>query len=583
MVADMRAGNRTPRVAETFAGSNAGEIIDSARDAFIAMDADGVVTGWNRAAEAMFGYRQDEAVGQPLAPLIIPDAYRAQHDAGVLRFLRTRKLSVLGEHREYEGLRRSGDTFPIEITHWWLEDQGPVTFYAFIRDITDRKVRDEEIVRRRARESELTHRMLHDDLTGLANRSLAIEHITQLLARRARYGGDVAILFVDLDRFKLVNDNLGHAAGDDLLRTVAHRMRGTVRTTDVVARVAGDEFAVLCDRLAGPQEAEEVAHRVMTALAAPVDLGGERIRMRCSVGVALVTDPDETAEELMLNADAAMYRAKERGRGQIAIFDDDMRERMRNRLQMERELAECIDRGQLCVRYRPILDLRTDKLAGVQPIVCWQHPRLGLLAPPEFSPIAEQTGMMLPILLWGQQEWSADMTRWRAQRNAPLYLGIDLTSRQISDGELVRAILDTTRRNAVDPASIGIFVAELGSEPDDADAPVQAAAQSLAQAGISVGIYGFGAGTAVLSRVASPMFAAVKIAAQLARNVDTQPRARAVVGAVTDMARALDLTVFVDGVGTRAGRDCLAALGCDFAQGDEVGEAVPAGIVDAWL
>ncbi|MEO7125796.1 MAG: GGDEF domain-containing protein [Nakamurella sp.] len=186
-------------------------------------------------------------------------------------------------------------------------------------------------------------------MTGLGNRTLALERIGHALVRRERYGGDLAVLFVDLDRFNLVNDNLGHDAGDELLCVVADRLTTSVRATDSVARVAGDEFVVICDELDRPDEAQVIAHRILSSLQEPVDLAGERVRVRGSIGIAFAHGDTDTAEDLLRDAAAAMYRAKESGRAQVAAFDDSMRQRLRNELHMEREIAECLDRGELRV------------------------------------------------------------------------------------------------------------------------------------------------------------------------------------------------------------------------------------------
>lgn len=326
-----RAFERDEALQETkTAVADARRILSAAGDAFVGIDGDGMVTGWNDRAEAMFGWTSAEALGRPASEFIVTDVLGAAHHACGRPWLASNRATVVGDRIEMEGLRRNGERFPLEISFWAVRSGIRWGFYSLCRDITDRK----------AHEADLAHRALHDELTGLAKRSLAIERINHALTRRARHGLDVAVLFLDLDRFKVINDSFGHHAGDELLRAVARRVSSAVRPGDTIARMAGDEFAIICDELLSPADARRLAHRILQALSRPIDVADGRIRIGASVGIALAESAGDSAEGLLRDADAAMYWAKRHGRGQVAVFDVAMRSRRHNGLRTKPEVAE---------------------------------------------------------------------------------------------------------------------------------------------------------------------------------------------------------------------------------------------------
>lgn len=554
---------------------NAQRILDTARDAFIAMNSDGVITSWNAAAEQMFGYSRAEADGRQMSELIVPVGLRAAHDSALRRYVDTRIPRLAEQYGEYDAVHRSGRTFPVEITHWHLEVDGEMTFYAFLRDVTERHSRELELVHRRAREAELTHRTLHDALTGLANRTLALERLSHALARRFRHGGDLAVLFVDLDRFKLVNDNLGHDAGDELLCVTAARLTASVRGSDSVARVSGDEFVVICPDLAGRGEAMMIAGRILDALQVPLELSGERVRIRGSVGIAFADAPDDTAEDLLRDADAAMYRAKENGRAQVAIFDDGMRQRLRNQLHMEREIVEALERDELRVWYRPIVDLRSGQVSGMQPMIAWQHPRLGLLEPMAFTPVAEEIGVMPTILDWAIREICRQCVRWQQAGGTGVSIDIDLTARQIEHPAFVESLASALQAAGLPGSALTISVLPPPGPPPSRNEALLAALDTMRAQGVVVGINGCGVDSAVLSWLADIPFDVLRIAPELGAAIGTRPRADAVVAALVEMAHRMVMRTSIDGLLTAAQRDRAAALGCDLGQGAVFGTMAP--------
>jgi diguanylate cyclase (GGDEF)-like protein/PAS domain S-box-containing protein len=549
------------------------QILDSAGDAFIGLDRHGLVTAWNQQAEVMFGWTRDMALGQRVAEMIIPPEHRAAHEVGMARFLATGEPRVLGQRLDLTALRRSGECFPIELTLWATASTEGWSFYAFGRDITER----------RAAEADLAFRALHDDLTGLANRTLVVDRLEHALAQGARTGLGTAVLFVDLDRFKVVNDSLGHAAGDRLLEVVGSRIRHVVRPEDTVGRFAGDEFLVVCENLTDATDATRVAERILTALSEPIDLDGDHVRLDASVGIALDTAPATTAADLLREADAAMYRAKEHGRGRFEVFDERMRDRILNRLRTERELQGCLEREELRLHYQPIVTLPEGKIVGVEALVRWQHPQRGLLAPGEFISLAEETGMIVPIGSWVLEEACRQAQLWEAQGCEGLTLSINLSARQITQSDFVKTIADIVGGAELRPGRVGL---ELEVTESLLMADPEAITGTLAELralGVALAIDDFGTGYSSLAYLKWFPIDTVKIDRSFINDIDTDPRERAIVQAVVDLGHALGLSVIGEGVETEAQRAELASIGCDLAQGFLFAKPGPADVITPML
>jgi diguanylate cyclase (GGDEF)-like protein/PAS domain S-box-containing protein len=545
---------------------HAQEILDGAGDAYVAMDAAGLVTGWNRAAEAMFGWSRQQALGQPVSQLIIPTDYRADHDAGMQRFLRTGQPQVMGQPLELEALRRSGEVFPIEMSFWAQRRGDHWHFYSFGRDITARK----------AREADLAHRALHDDLTGLANRALIEDLITQALARRTRSGTDLAVLFCDLDRFKTVNDSLGHAAGDRLLQAVAARLTGAVRPADTVGRLAGDEFVIVCDDLAGPDEATSIATRILAAMQAPIELADDRYRVSVSIGIAVAGPATGTAEDLLRDADTAMYQAKEDGGARIGRFDDATAQRASNRLRTELDLATCLEGDQLRLHYQPIVSLTDGRIVGVEALLRWQHPTRGLLGPGHFIPVAEDTGMIVPIGAWVLRHACQQAVTWARHGIQGLSIAVNLSVRQLSQAGFLHEAATIIRDTGLDPARIGLdleVTESLLMHDPHASARILT---DLHELGVRLSIDDFGTGYSSLAYLKHFPVDTIKIDRSFITNITTDSRDLSLVAAITSLGHALELTVLAEGVETEAQRARLTTLGADLAQGFLFARPIPA-------
>src|SRR4051794_26490572 len=416
-------------------------------------------------------------------------------------------------------------------------------------------------VERKGLEARLAHQALHDDLTGLPNRALFLDRLGQALPRLGRHATSLAVLFLDLDKFKAVNDVLGHAAGDELLRAVAARLEGILRAGDTAARLSGDEFAVLCEDVAGERHAVGVAERVAEALRAPFRLGGgDEVNVGTSVGIALATEPTEDPDTLLREADAAMYRAKERGGGVYEVFDDGMRARTARRRETEVSLRRALELGELAVRFLPQVELETGEICGAEALVRWNDPERGLVGPLEFIATAEETGLILPIGAWVLEEACRLSRRWPG-----LVTAVNLSPRQSWHPDLVDVVAGALERTGADP---GTLLLEIGEAAVSEDLEAGAATlRRLEALGVRLALDDFGTGPSSLRALQRLPVDEVKIDGSLVSALGTDEQAGAFVGAIISLAHALGLRTVAEGVETAVQADALRALGCDLAQG----------------
>ncbi|HZQ79859.1 MAG TPA: EAL domain-containing protein [Acidimicrobiia bacterium] len=440
------------------------------------------------------------------------------------------------------------------------------------QDITDRK-RAEEELSRLAR---------HDPLTGLPNRALFLDRLSQALARLNRTPGLLAVLFMDLDGFKMINDSLGHEAGDELLTVLAERLQGVVRPSDTVARFGGDEFTVLCEALARPDEALAIARRLADAAAAPLALSaGHDAELTASVGVAF-SRGEGTPEGLLRDADVAMYRAKEQGPDRCEIFDVALRQRATERLATIQALRAALDRDEFRLVYQPQVDLRDGRIVGVEALVRWQHPERGLLGPAQFIPLAEESQLIVPIGDWVIAEACRQAARWRAEGAAPLKVSINVSARQLAYGDLAESIATALTATATPAGTVCLEITE-NVLMSDADFYLEALL-GLRFLGVSLAVDDFGRGyssLAYLQRFPLDILKVDKAFVDGLGNGDA--RARAIPRAVINLARDIGLTVVAEGVETAGQARDLVDLGCAYAQGYHFARPEPPEAITARL
>jgi diguanylate cyclase (GGDEF)-like protein len=427
---------------------------------------------------------------------------------------------------------------------------------------------------------ELERMARHDALTGLPNRALFIERTREALARARRTGAPVAVLFADLDRFKVVNDSLGHTIGDRLLVEVAGRLRAAVRPFDTVARLSGDEFAVLCEDVPGAAEAVALAERVQSAMSVPFELGGTELFVTSSVGVVMGGSSDDEPETMLRDADAAMYRAKERGRARHELFDEEMRVEARLRLDLARDLRKALHRGQLRLVYQPSIDLRAGGARSVEALLRWDHPERGPVPPGEFIAMAEESGLIVPIGAWVLDEACRQAAAWQAD-GEDLTVAVNLSAHHFSRPELLDTVAEILSRRGVDPGRLVIEITESAvmADPEAAIATMD----GLKDLGVGLAIDDFGTGYSSLSYLKRFPVDALKVDRSFVGGLGSDLQDRTIASAVVSLAHSLGLTAVAEGVETRRQLEELQALGCDSAQGFLWSRPVPPADLVGWL
>ena len=426
-------------------------------------------------------------------------------------------------------------------------------------------------------QEQLHHQAYHDPLTGLANRSLFTDKLKEAIAER---GGELAVLFIDLDDFKTINDSLGHAAGDELLVSVAARLRGCLRPEDLVARLGGDEFAVMVrDSHDAEEAAVNVARRIMEAFMLPVDVGSESVAVYVSVGIATSHGDDFTAEELIRDADVAMYKAKTSGKGHFQVFHPSMGAAVLERHGLKEELRLAIERQQLTLYFQPIVDLDTGRLVAEEALVRWEHPRRGLVGPSEFVPLAEETGLILSLGQYVLEEACRHVCRWEARRAADPTTGgdvavhVNLSAVEFRDPELVPRVQATLASAEVDPRSLVFEITETVLL-DDSER-VAATIGDLRALGVRFALDDFGTGYSSLSYLHTLPFDQLKIAKSFVDGLARGGRESSFVRMIIELARTLGVTVIAEGIESHEQVDALVRLECDLGQGFHLGRPKP--------
>jgi diguanylate cyclase (GGDEF)-like protein len=415
---------------------------------------------------------------------------------------------------------------------------------------------------RKRLEGELVHRATHDGLTGLANRTLAVQQLREALG--VDRPDHVGLLFCDLDKFKAINDRLGHEVGDELLQLVAGRLRGSLRPTDLLARFGGDEFVVVLDGIGKLSEVAEIGQRVSRAMEDAFILRGERIFMSASVGGVLGVRRRATASEMLRDADAAMYVAKERGQGHVEVFDEAASHRSLDRLDLRSDLQRALERNQLSLRYQPIVDLDDGRAVAFEALLRWHHPRRGMVPPGEFIPLAEETGAILPIGRWMLAEACRQLAEWRRRPYVrTLAMSVNISPIQLQQPQLGADMLSVIKESGVDPSDIWLEVSEHSQLRYEISEP----AQVLRAAGVRFALDDFGVSYASLGYLKRFPVEMLKIDRSFVSGVATRDSDRGIVQAVVAIAASLGLDVVAEGIETPAERDALRSFGCHRGQG----------------
>ncbi|HEX5802593.1 MAG TPA: EAL domain-containing protein [Azospira sp.] len=516
----------------------------------------------NPAFERITGYRAPEVVGQSGRFLVRDDL--AQKGLTEIRAaLRDRREG----HTILRNYRKDGQMFWNELSIAPVRDEsGEVTthFVSIINDVSERI----------AYEQQLEYHATHDVLTGLANRNLLHDRINQSILQAKHAGKLVGVLLLDLDRFKLINDGFGHAPADNLLKAVAERLNHCVRETDTVARLGGDEFVVVASHIDDPDNIAGVAAKILRQLAQPIDVEGKEVFVTASVGIAIYPRDGDHGEALLRNADVAMYRVKEHGRNSYRFYAPEMSHMALDRLDMEGNLRRALERDEITVFFQPILSLASGRIVGAEALARWNHPRIGMIHPPEFIPLAEETGLIIPLGERILRLVCEQIASWQAAGLPPLRVAINLSARQFRQDDLPRLVGRTLQETGVGGDSLELELTESMVMHDVENAI--AMLRELKQLGVDLSLDDFGTGYSSLSYLKRFPIDALKIDRSFVRDIDSEADDAAIAHAVIAMAHSLGLRVIAEGVENEAQLGLLHKYGCDEYQGFLFSRAVPA-------
>ncbi|SDP48280.1 response regulator receiver modulated diguanylate cyclase/phosphodiesterase with PAS/PAC sensor(s) [Rhodoferax sp. OV413] len=550
-------------------------ILDNMVDGVITIDARGQMESFNKAASAIFGYAPDEVLGRNVA-MLMPGPHRQHHDSYLQHFQRTGEARVIGLPREVEGQRKSGQVFPMSLSVSQVDRAGEPTFIGIVRDITQRHQRDEEI-RRLA---------FYDPLTGLPNRRLLMDRLKQAMASTVRNRQHGAVMFLDLDHFKQLNDTLGHDVGDLLLQQVAARLHACMREVDCVARLGGDEFVVLLEALSqqaheAATQAEAIANKILYALGQPYTLRGQAHDSTPSIGIVVFAQDHASLDELLKKADVAMYQAKSAGRNTACFFDPAMQAAVLAHAELEKDLRHGLEQHEFELHYQVQMDGQ-GAAVGAEALVRWHSPQRGQVSPAQFIPLAEESGMILPLGQWVLETACAQLQAWAGRSaTAGWTMAVNVSASQFAQADFVANVAAALQHTGADPHLLKLELTESMLVNDVEDVILKM--NQLKAQGVCFSLDDFGTGYSSLSHLKRLPLDQLKIDQSFVRDILTDPSDAVIARTIVALGHSLGLAVIAEGVETADQRDFLAGLGCDAFQGYHFGRPAPAAALQAFM
>jgi diguanylate cyclase (GGDEF)-like protein/PAS domain S-box-containing protein len=544
-------------------------LLDVTADAVLVFDQLGALMFCNDGARELIGVNEQTGLNDAAAQMFI-QAIRDQVPREVTTSSTSNRWEGELGFRSPDGIMR---TLSIVLQIVRTAD-GVISHYSAIaRDITEAKQLQDE----------LTRQATHDAMTGLPNRVLFLRKLSEALERSRTLKRGVTVLFVDLDKLKDVNDNIGHAVGDQLLNTIAKRLVSATRPSDIVARIGGDEFVVLCDGLGDEHVAMDVADRVRQAMTGQVILQGIEIFTSASIGIAMATpallaeeSPNDAAVTLLRNADTAMYRAKQRGRGRCEMFSEEMRKTDRERAALSSELERALATNQLFVVHQPIVSTHTGRVAGTEALLRWNHPDRGVLTPPVFLEMAEESGAIGPIGDWVVRQACTDARSWMDAQivDGSFVVHVNVSARQLSDSGFVERVMGSLRDTKLEPFHLALEINETTMLNDNP--AIMRTLNALKRQGVKLAIDDFGTGYSSLAHLRDFPADFLKLDGTLVRDIGLQGSDDPIVRSIIQLAHSLNTSVIAEWVTSDDQTQRLRLLGCDFVQGNRIGEPVVA-------
>ena len=526
-------------------------VIESSLEGIMVTDAEGMIISVNPAFSRLTGYTEEEVVGR--RPSLLSSGRQSSAFYARMWF----RLQAEGKWQgEIWNRRKSGEIYP-ELLHITAikDEKGQVTHYAAV--FTDISLLKET-------EARIRDLAYYDPLTGLPNRRLLEDRLQVELSHAARMSGRLAVMFVDLDRFKRINDSLGHEVGDRVLVEIANRIRLCLRDDDTVARMGGDEFIVVLGNLSQPDAAAATARRIVAALRRPIAIDGRELVVTTSVGISIYPDDSADSATLIKNADVAMYRAKEEGRNSFQLYQPAMNARSLEHLALETALHGALKRDQLLLHFQPLVQADTAELVAAEALLRWQHPELGLVSPADFISLAEETGLIVPIGEWVLRHACICHGKWRKDKRAPLRMMVNISARQFREEGFVDMVRRVLYETEMEPSLLTLELTESMLMDDTAASVVRM--QKLRGLGVSLALDDFGTGYSSLAYLKDFPIDELKIDRLFVRGIDRNARDAALASAIISLGHSLGLRVVAEGVETRAHLDVLQRHGCDLAQ-----------------
>jgi diguanylate cyclase (GGDEF)-like protein/PAS domain S-box-containing protein len=540
--------------------------LNSIGDAVLSTDMEGRITYLNAVAEKITGWTREEASGKQVDDVfVIIDGSTREPCFNPLKTALEQNKTV-GLTRQCILIRRDGAEFAIEDSAAPIHDQYGTTTGAVI------VFHDVSVAR--AIEAEMSHLAQHDTLTKLPNRTLLQDRLSQAITTAGRNGTRIAVLFVDLDGFKHINDSLGHAIGDRLLQSVAKRLLAAVRTSDTVSRIGGDEFVILLSEVAHAGDAGVKAGKILAALNAPLEIDQHNLRITASIGVTTYPEDGQETAMLIKNADLAMYQAKENGRNNYQFFEKDMNVRALERQSVEENLCFALDRGELVMYYQPKINLKTGEITGVEALIRWQHPERGLIGPLQFISVAEDCGLMLPIGNWVLRESCRQAKEWQDAGLRPIEMAVNVSSVEFRNEDFLEGVKAILEETGLSPHYLGLELTEsVLMQHAKFTVPVL---KKLKAMGVRLAIDDFGTGYSSLSYLRQFPIDTLKVDQSFVHGINADTDDATIINAVINMGSNLNHRVIAEGVETVEQVAFLQAHGCDEGQGYYFSRPVPA-------
>ncbi len=529
------------------------KLLEAAPDGILLVNEKQEIVLVNGRFEEMFGYHRSEVVGKDLM-MLIPPRYPRHHEHAEEYILKPQKM-LMAHGKRLFALRKDGSEFSAEIGLSPLKTVDGLMIIAIIRDITER-------IRLEVR---LEHQASHDSLTKLPNRNLLVDRLDQALVIAERYHQNVAVLFANLDNFKIINNSLGHDAGDRVLKEVATRFRSCVGAREILARHGGDDFVFVLHDVFEMEDIAVLAQKILSALSQPIELGAHTLDITCSIGISVYPKDGNDSQTLLKNANAAMFRAKETGCNTYCFFTTHLSDRAVARMNMEKHLRRALLKRELSLFFQPQLSLASGRMIGAEALLRWENSELGTVSPTEFIPLAEETGLIIPLCKWVLWTACTQTHHWRKLGLPNFTTAVNLSPRQFWNPGLLDTISEILRETGLDPACLEFEITESMVMRDKESA--LAMLNELKRIGVKLSIDDFGTGYSNLSYLSSYPFDKLKMDISFVREITYDPGSAAIARTIISLAHNLDLKVLAEGVETEPQLSYLRHYGCDEMQG----------------